>query len=263
MKIKWCISDIDGTLMNSQRQMPREVIDAVSEYVKRGGIFALATGRSVLSVQEVVAKLEISPYLILCNGGSIYDPSGNILLNKKVDGETSFRVAEYALKMKFDFLAYTEQHLWHPHDSVRVQYFKEKTTIPTIGFSKPDELPHGDILKFFLWNVNEKIVRDFELNCNATKTLNCVQSVNGTIDIDPAGATKGGGVKFLSKHLGLSTDDAAAFGDNLNDVDMLTSVGYPFAVQNAEEELKRVAKRICPSNDDCGVAVMLREFMDD
>jgi hydroxymethylpyrimidine pyrophosphatase-like HAD family hydrolase len=91
--------------------------------------------------------------------------------------------------------------------------------------------------------------------------MNFVQSVKGALDIDPIEASKGNAVRYLANHLKMQLEKTAAFGDNINDLDMLQAVGYPVAVANAENELKQAAWRICPSNDECGVAVMLKEFM--
>lgn len=262
MNIKWCISDIDGTLMTSQRQLEKKLTDAIGDYISRGGVFVLATGRSMLTARDVVEKIGVPLPVISCNGGVIHDSAGNMILSKKIGADAAGGVVEYALEKKFDFVAFTEKTVWHPHDSVRVKYFREKMPqIPLYGFSRADELPAREIIKFFLWNMDAETIKNFELNCNSEGKINCVQSVRSTLDVDPAGATKGNGVRFLARHFGFSTDEAAAFGDNMNDKDMLQSVGYPVAVENAEEELKRVAKRVCPSNDECGVAVVLNEIM--
>lgn len=262
MKIKWCVSDIDGTLTNSKRKIDSKVIDAIHEYESRGGVFILATGRTLLTAREIILQIGVSSPVITGNGSVIADGQGKILQRMTIDAEASLIAAAYALENRFDFIAFLPDSLWHPPYSVRVKYYAEKTPlIPLRVFSNAEELPHGEIIKFFFWNMDQKLVENFKYNCNSARLLNCVQSVRGTLDIDPKGATKGNGVRFLAQHLGLSTDNAAAFGDNMNDCDMLKSVGYPVAVGNAEEELKRFAKHICPSNDEYGVAVTLRNFM--
>ena len=253
--------------MNTKRELDPRVIDAIRQYEKSGGTFILATGRTMLTAREVVDSIGLSTPVISGNGSVIQYASGEILLRHKISKEASSSVAEYAIAEGFDFVVFSSDAIWYPYSSLRVQYYKkrneekDKQKIPLVEFSKAYELPHGEVIKFFIWNMNEKLVKDFESNCNNKKAMNFVQSVRGALDVDPIQATKGSGIKFLSDHLNMRLENTAAFGDNKNDLDMLQSVGFPVAVANAEDELKQAAWKICPSNDECGVAVMLEEFM--
>ena len=267
MKVKWCISDIDGTLINTKRELDDRVINAIHQYEKLGGTFILATGRTMLTARDVVNHINPNTPVICGNGSLIQYTNGKTLLLHKISKEASLPVAQYAIDEGFDFIAFSSDTLWYPSNSIRVGYFKkrndenDKQKINLVEFSKANALPHGEIVKFFIWNMDEKKVLDFGLNCNGKGDMNFVQSVKGTLDIDPIQATKGNGLKYLANYLNIQLENTAAFGDNKNDLDMLQSVGFPVAVSNAEDELKKVAWRICPSNDECGVAIMLEEFM--
>jgi len=253
--------------MNTKRELDNRIIEAIRQYEKLGGTFILATGRTMLTAHEVVNNIGLSTPVISGNGSVIQYPSGEILLCHMIQKEASLSLTEYVVFKGFDFVAFTKEAIWYPYYSIRVDFIKkrnaekDKQVIPLVEFSKIDELPHGEIIKFFVWNMNEIIANEIESNCNSSKTMNFVQSVRGALDIDPIQATKGNGVRFLADYLNMQLEHTAAFGDNINDLDMLQSVGYPIAVANAEEELKQAAWRICPSNDECGVAVMLEEFM--
>ncbi|MCL1940621.1 MAG: HAD family hydrolase [Synergistaceae bacterium] len=267
MKVKWCVSDIDGTIMNTKKELDDRIIEAIRQYENSGGTFILATGRTMLTAREIVERIGLSSPVISGNGSVIQYASGETLLCHKIPKEASASAAEYAIAEGFDFVAFSSEAVWYPHNSLRIEYFKKrneergKPKIPLVQFSKAGELPHGEIIKFFIWNMNEKLVRDFESNCNDKKNMNFVQSVRGTLDVDPAQATKGSGIKFLATRLDMDLENTAAIGDNKNDLDMLQAVGFPVAVANAEDELKEAAWKICPSNDECGVAVILEEFM--
>ena len=267
MKVKWCVSDIDGTLMNAKKELDNRIIEAIHKYEESGGTFILATGRTMLTAWEIVNSIGLNTPVISGNGSVIQYESGETLLCHKILRESSLHVSEYAVTEGFDFIAFTRDAIWYPYNSIRVEFFKKrneegvKRNIPLIGFSKADELPHGEIIKFFIWNMNERVIQDLESNCNSKKSMNFVQSVRGTLDVDPIQATKGNGIKFLAAHLNMQLENTAAIGDNNNDLDMLLSVGFPVAVANAEDELKQAAWKICPSNDEYGVAVMLEEFM--
>lgn len=69
-----------------------------------------------------------------------------------------------------------------------------------------------------------------------------VTSGHAWLDMMPMSADKGKGIRVLQKHFLISADACAAFGDNLNDLEMLHEVTYSFAVSNAKEEVKETAK---------------------
>ena len=267
MKIKWCVSDIDGTIMNTKRELPPRIIEAIRQYEKSGGTFILATGRTMLTAREIVDKIGLRTPVISGNGSVIQSPSGETLLCHRIPQEASLSLTKFVISEGLDFVAFSDDAVWYPYYSQRVEYIKRindarnNNKITLVEFSKAGELPHGGMIKFFVWNMNEKLTKDLESNCNNEKTMNFVQSVRGALDIDPIQATKGKSLKFLANHLNMQLEYTAAFGDNINDLDMLQSVGFPVAVANAEDELKQAAWRICPSNDEYGVAVMLEEFM--
>jgi Cof subfamily protein (haloacid dehalogenase superfamily) len=267
MRIRWCVSDIDGTIINTKRELDLRIVETIHQYEKSGGTFILATGRTMLTARKIVDRIGLSTPVICGNGSTIQYPSGETLLHHNIPKGASLSVTDYALSEGFDFTAFSDDAVWFPYYSSKIEFYKKrndesgKNKIPYIEFSKADELPHGEMVKFFIWNMDEKKIQDFESNCNAGKTMNFVQSVRGALDIDPIQATKGNGLKFLANYLNMQLENTAAFGDNINDMDMLQSVGFPVAVANAEDELKRAAWKICPSNDECGVAVMLEEFM--
>lgn len=253
--------------MNAKKELDDRILDAIRKYEKSGGTFILATGRTMLTAREVADRIGLNTPVISGNGSVIQYASGETLLCHKIPKEASTSVVEYSMTEGFDFVAFSSDSIWYPDNSLRVEYFRKrnedkgKQVIPIIKFSKAEELPHGEIVKLFIWNMNEQLIKGLELNCNGKKTMNFVQSVKGTVDVDPIQATKGNGLRFLAAHLGMQLENTAAIGDNENDLDMLQSVGFPVAVANAEHGLKQAAWKICPSNDECGVAVILEEFM--
>ncbi len=86
-------------------------------------------------------------------------------------------------------------------------------------------------------------------------------SGRGSIDLILPGCHKASGLKRLAERWGISAEQCAAFGDGGNDIEMLRYCGYSYAMENAPEELKRVAKEVCPSNENDGVLVTLEKIL--
>lgn len=78
------------------------------------------------------------------------------------------------------------------------------------------------------------------------------------VDLMRPGMSKGKAVSALCARLGITPDECMAFGDYLNDLELLQAVGEPYAMANAHDALKKAAKHICPSNDEDGVCRTIR-----
>ncbi|CDI63524.1 Cof family protein [Lactobacillus helveticus CIRM-BIA 103] len=87
-------------------------------------------------------------------------------------------------------------------------------------------------------------------------------SDNMTIDLVHKGINKAKGVADMLKHYGIAQKDLIAFGDGENDIGMLEACGYSYAMKNANEKTKAVAKYEAPSNDDNGVLQVLAKYLD-
>ena len=73
--------------------------------------------------------------------------------------------------------------------------------------------------------------------------------------------TKGSGMDFVAKHLGIARERTVAFGDGENDVELLEWAGYAVAVANAHERVLRVADHVCPPVGEEGVAQVIEAFL--
>ena len=81
------------------------------------------------------------------------------------------------------------------------------------------------------------------------------------VDLMRLGLSKGVAVGVMCDNLHITSAQCMAFGDYLNDVELLRSVGESYAMANAHERLKKVAKHVCPSNDEDGVCRTIRSVL--
>lgn len=91
--------------------------------------------------------------------------------------------------------------------------------------------------------------------------LELVVSTSGYIEITHREAKKGNALEHLCAYLDISLENVMAIGDNANDYSMLSRVGYPIAMGNANEEIKELAKDVTLSNDENGVAEAIRRHL--
>lgn len=112
--------------------------------------------------------------------------------------------------------------------------------------------------KLILLDEEEKLVRlRPKLAAFLSDRASFTSAVPGMLEVLPPGASKGYGVMKLLEHMNISAKDTIAFGDGENDIEMLELVGYGVAVENAKDQLKRIAKFGTKTNDEFGVASIL------
>ena len=80
------------------------------------------------------------------------------------------------------------------------------------------------------------------------------------MDIIPKNSSKGTSIKKIQKMLNITDKETMAFGDQMNDFDMLNSAYYSYAMDNAIDEVKQICRFSAPSNNDYGVVQVLKEF---
>ena len=127
----------------------------------------------------------------------------------------------------------------------------------TDDFKKVDD----QFLKFAPTVPVEKTFYYYDLlKKNLAGKLTPTTSGHGSIDLILPGCHKAAGLKKLIERWKISPAECAAFGDGGNDIEMLKFCGESYAMENAPQEVKNVAKNICPSNNDDGVLVALEKI---
>ena len=76
----WLFSDLDGTLLPSDKQIPDDLRDSIQQFVQQGGHFTIATGRTIESARTYWEQLSVKEPMILFNGAMIYDPVSEQIL---------------------------------------------------------------------------------------------------------------------------------------------------------------------------------------
>lgn len=268
MNIKWCVCDVDGTLLNSANHLTEETMLAVSQMQQTGVKLILSTGRSPLFIKELVARLNVDGPVICCNGGLIrHVGKGETLFSKKIRRETVLALATDFLDSGVDALMYSDEHIYYNRGSKRAQLYyrfnQEKEPefrVPLIEITRAEDLPDR-IMKFFIWDVDAALAERMATIHNKQGDLYIVQSMKGSLDVMASGVSKGEALRFLEEQGQLCLKETAVFGDNYNDVSMFELAGLPIAMANGEAAAKQAAKFVTCSNDENGVAQAIRRYI--
>jgi len=252
MAYKIVFFDIDGTLLDDEKRMPADTADAVRRLQRRGVRTVIATGRAPYFFQSLAEELGIDSYIclngsrVVCRGQVIYDrpiPRANL--------ENLTRLAAvHGHPLVFQGAeAFNANADAHPDVVESVSTLK----VGLPGYD-PDYWKRTNIYQAFL-HCREGEQRPYE---EALADLRFVRWHPKAMDVLPASVSKADGIAALLRHEGLDPEEAVAFGDGLNDKEMLSFVGLGIAMGNAHEELKPLAGYVTTAVDRGGILGGLR-----
>ncbi len=262
------VSDIDGTLNNKLRQLPKRNEDAIKRFVLEcNGNFTLASGRNVQSMRKHYERLPIAgtPAVIL-NGAGVYDYNHEKMLHftpinqKAVDlvFQIYKRFPSVEIEVLTDTSIYTlNAKIFAPimvmADKLHYKHCKRVEEIPRENWGKVIFLGVPPLI-----NAIKKYVATLE-NTGA----NFMSSSIASFEMLEAGVHKGTAVMKIAELYGIEHKYTAAIGDYFNDYDMLKTVALPACCGQAPKEMQKIAKfHACHCNKGA-VADLLNYIMDD
>ncbi|MDF2565918.1 MAG: hydrolase Cof [Massilibacillus sp.] len=268
MKIDCCVFDLDGTLLNSSKEVSSANLQALQKLKKHGVKVVLATGRNDVYVKGLAMKIGITEPIIACNGALIRSPITNeVLYHKFMPKEYVEEISSYCFSNAYDFTASVCDSMFCSANSKRVSFFHEYNMAMAPEFKIPihmmetvEDLPLTQVLKMFIWQLSEEEVVKIKQRYNTDEKMTFISSEKGGLDIAAKEVSKGIALSVIAEKYHFALDRIAVFGDHHNDISMMNLAGYSFAMENAEPEVKQAAKYITKSNDEDGIAYAIEKY---
>ena len=262
------ISDFDGTLANSKNEVSVEVRNAINEYVSRGGIFAVCTGRMLSSILPRVKELDLKGLIVAYQGSVIADiESGKQLRNNSLCVDDCIEICSFIEKHKFTCNIYSNEVLYTtiPSGEEGLVKYETITGVKAVNingsmslFIKANNLECNKITMLVKPGERESIYKLLQSEFDERFDVTCSAAV--LVEISPKGDDKGSALKYIAEYFKVDLADTVAIGDNLNDLSMIKIASVGIAVGNAVEDLKRVSDYVSVSNDDDAVAEIIEKF---
>lgn len=266
------ISDIDGTLLNSQDRVIPRLREVITRAVRSGAEVALATGRPHRWIYPVLEQLPVRPVCVTANGAVLYDSGEDkVLRAHELAPETMSDVvaaARGALAAHGGVAVACERvgtSAFDPEDETFVISPGYVHTWAEQGFGvfTEEEVVSEPAVKMILRNDNLTAPQMYGLiapHVDESKAHVTFSMNEGLIEIAAPGVTKALGVSTLAELHGVEQSRTVAFGDMPNDIEMLRWVGFGVAMGNARDEVKAAADHITGTNDEGGVAQVLERW---
>lgn len=256
------LSDMDGTLLNTQKKISEKTLKKIEYFRKNGGTFTIASGRTYKKITMYASELGIDAPIIASNGAVIYDFFSDRVLYKKIMDKKCLSVLE-SIHTQFpgtgievgkidgvDFLYQSEAVLKHIADENFASDFPDGRIV----WKKSKDVA-GDITKIMFCDYPENIdILEKTLPHVYTEYTFFKSDLIYYEMVEP-GTNKGLAVPKLKEILGDRAKKIYAVGDNMNDVEMLNNSDMGICVKNANENVKKEADFILPyTNDEDAVA---------
>ncbi|WP_391591983.1 Cof-type HAD-IIB family hydrolase [[Mycoplasma] cavipharyngis] len=271
------VSDLDGTLLNNQAQITnftKEIIQLLNQYDHK---FCLATGRPWRSSHVFYEQLKLDTLIANLNGAIMFQPYdlhmtpikfvfSSHILKKLCDQEEIVSAIENIIVEDGQNLR-TYRPLNEENIAALSQWFHMdlKKDKPLLGFDQLFEQKRNIPSILIQLSVNVDIDYVITLIKSKIKTLTCqMWSLNDRshiLEVNTTFANKGNSLNFFSSYYGIPWDQTIAFGDGYNDVSLLSSAHYGYAMKNSKTTTKFVAKGVTKfDNDNNGVAWKIIDF---
>ena len=261
--IKIIFSDMDGTLLTGENKLPAGFDEIISLLKSRGVIFSPASGRQYYSLLKTFSKYA-DDFLFLGDNGTLVMQGGREIFSIPVENS----VVERVLKATDSFKnilrvwcgkknAYILKSQNLPEYTVELEKYYTRT-VAVDNWSEIDDTP---IKVAFFDGTGHSKENIYNHLAEFHDTQQVVLSSDFWVDVSSKNASKGTAVKKIQQILNFKPEECAAFGDFMNDYEMLQAVGYSFAMENAYPEIKKVAKFETLSNDNFGVIAGIKKLI--
>lgn len=262
MDVRLLLFDLDGTLLGPGRRVSEANARALRSAMDRGIQVGFATGRSLRSASPWVEALRPTGPLILLNGGMVWDVSARRpLLERHLPRADARAALAVAAELGVHANLYLGERIAIAHGSETARRSEVK-----------DGVPHtvvGDLVA----HLDGQSDDPFKVLCiDETGGIGAladrlrqvlefgsvlVHSEPTYLEVLPPGVSKGAALSVVTEHTGIAPRDMIAFGDGLNDMELLAAVGRGVAMENAHPRLRDCADVVIGSHDTDAIAAFL------
>lgn len=275
--------DLDGTTLNSKKEMSEENLRVIRKAQQQGHIVMALSGRGPESIYR-----ELEKYGLNCpvggNNGTVIYVDGNLIELTSLTLTQSQRIAIELEKECMPYKICTDKSTFAhkqwldrfekvlssglvPEDYFGHKDYKMFTTPPHV-YGQPVFTHHKEILteestvlKFLILGLDPAQKKRVQMNLESIEEITIASSSPFNLEITHMNGHKGNGLIAMARYFHIPLEDTIAIGDERNDIPMFKAAGLSVAMGNAEEEVKSYADIVTLTNDEHGVAYAFEKYI--
>ncbi|GAA0606247.1 Cof-type HAD-IIB family hydrolase [Virgibacillus siamensis] len=241
--------DLDNTLLNAEKEVPQSAKKAIQALQDAGHIVAIATGRTPFAFDHLLEELNIDTYVSLNGQYVVYQ--GDVIYKNPLNTKALEGLTAYALEHNHP-IVYVDHEDWRSNKE------NDESVTNAIGTLKiphkvsydPDYHIGRNIYQGLLFCTDgEEAVYEEHFS-----QFDFIRWHPASVDVLPHGGSKARGIEKAIEKMRIAPENVYAFGDGLNDIEMLRAVENSVAMGNADDVVKEAAKSVTKSVDEDGVA---------
>ncbi|MCY8504743.1 Cof-type HAD-IIB family hydrolase [Bacillus atrophaeus] len=262
--------NIDGALLRSNGKLHQATKDAI-DYVKKKGIYVtLVTNRHFRSAQKIAKSLKLDAKLVTHSGAYIAQKIDEPFFEKKISEDHTFNIVQVLESYQCNIRLLHEKYsignrkkvnsnllgkaLIHPSDPI----FYPVQFVESLSDLLMDEPVSAPVIEVYAGGgIQSDII---ETISEAFPAVDLIRVNEEKLNIVPKGVSKEAGLALVVADAGLTMEDVVAIGHQHDDLPMIELAGLGVAMGNASAEIKRKADWVTRSNDEQGVAYMMKEY---
>ena len=257
------LSDMDGTLLSSQKKITNEDLNAVSKFIALGGKFTVATGRTIQSFKPYTSMLDLRFPIIMYNGAAIYDfNTDEVLYTHPLPDETKSitrEILEAVPQAGGEVLKTDGTYIFRRND---YEDLHTKLCRITPEYSDLEDIADGGWLKVLFAAAPEDIpMLEVFAKQNDYGSVDFVKSSEIFYEMLPKGVSKGSALFHYRNLSGMEDCTFVAVGDFDNDIEMLREADLGAAPANAQDSVKKSAGIVLKNSCDTGAVAELIEYI--
>ena len=259
--IKFIATDLDGTLLDGKRNLPDETFEIIEQLHARGILFAPSSGRQYANLKKLFAPVADKVLFISENGALVKYREKTLHLNpigKKLLKETlaEIRAIPHLLPVLCGVnSAYIEDRN-EPFRSYSVDAYTNCVDVASLN----DVIGREPVCKIAVYDEisSEHCIRTLPPRLPKLRTI---LSGDNWCDVSAPDANKGEAMRFIRTHFSLKREECVAFGDHMNDYEMLLECGRAYVTENAYPPLKELIGQTVPANTEHGVLQKIKQIL--
>ena len=251
------MSDLDGTLLTTDKKVSPATSEALKKFVEGGGHFAISTGRDINSARSVYDQLGLDlpgSFVAAYNGGQIYEvDSGKTIYRIGIDQKMVREIFRLAEEMNIYIHTYNDDYILSPFGGECLDYYKMVIKTPAkTGWECLDflDVPPCKMISIELHDHEKQEAFKREVEKRYGDHLTLMYSSEYYLELIPKESGKGESLKKLSDYLGIPMENTMAAGDEDNDITMIQAAGTGIAMLNASDKVKAIADKVTNADND-------------
>ncbi|MDO4187830.1 MAG: Cof-type HAD-IIB family hydrolase [Lachnospiraceae bacterium] len=268
--MKLLFLDLDGTLLNDDKEINSEDMAAIDEMIAKGHKVIINTGRPLYSTMGIAEKfgfIRDGFYLSVFNGGLVYNPvTKEKLKNDTLSEEIVRYLLDEAYKMGLHAHTYIDDHVVSERDTEELNFYSERIKMPKLVVKDFSSVTKGQAPKVIIISLKGKeYLQEYRDKLEPFEKKNGLYSTFSDARLleyaNPL-ANKGEAIRFLANYLSVDMKDTVAAGDEENDLPMIQAAGTGVCMRNGVDSLKEAADYITKrTNNEGGIKEIIDRFI--